>query len=72
MICQLWKLGENGKLRLKVREPIISYNRGGSGEIVQHEKTGFLVEPDNVDELVKAIAQIERIDRNTCRQQAEI
>jgi hypothetical protein len=31
-----------------------------------------LVEPDNVEELVKAIAHIARIDRNTCRQQAEI
>jgi UDP-glucose:tetrahydrobiopterin glucosyltransferase len=50
----------------------IFYNRGVPGEIIQPGKTGFLVEPDNVEELVKAIAQIERIDRNTCRQQAEI
>lgn len=52
--------------------PVISYNRGGPGEIIQNGKTGFLVEPDNVDELVKAIAQIDNINRNTCRQQAEI
>ena len=51
--------------------PIIAYRRGGPAEIVRDGKTGFLVEPDNVTELAKAIAKIPELDRSTCRQQAE-
>jgi len=51
--------------------PVISYRRGGPGEIVQDGKTGFLVEPDSVPGLVDAIARLDQIDRHTCRQQAE-
>ena len=51
--------------------PVISYRRGGPAEIVQHGKTGFLVEPDSRIGLVDAIARLDQIDRHTCRQQAE-
>ena len=51
--------------------PIIAYRRGGPSEIVKDGRTGFLVEPDNIDELVGAIALIPEIDRAACRQQAE-
>ena len=51
--------------------PVIAYRRGGPSEIVRHGKTGFLVEPDSVTELVKAINNIDRIDRKLCRQQAQ-
>jgi UDP-glucose:tetrahydrobiopterin glucosyltransferase len=51
--------------------PVIAYRRGGPAEIVQHGKTGWLVEPDSIDGLVEAIAQLDQIDRLTCRQQAE-
>jgi UDP-glucose:tetrahydrobiopterin glucosyltransferase len=51
--------------------PVISYRRGGPAEIVRDGKTGWLVEPDNVDGLVAAIHQLDLIDRYTCRQQAE-
>jgi UDP-glucose:tetrahydrobiopterin glucosyltransferase len=51
--------------------PVIAYRRGGPAEIVQHGKTGWLVEPDQVDGLVEAIAHLDTIDRYTCRQQAE-
>jgi UDP-glucose:tetrahydrobiopterin glucosyltransferase len=51
--------------------PVIAYRRGGPAEIVKHEKTGFLVEPDSVTGLVAAINNIEQIDRQLCRQQAE-
>ncbi len=50
--------------------PVIAYRRGGPAEIVQDGKTGWLVEPDRVDGLVAAIAQLDRIDRATCRAQA--
>ncbi|WP_289501276.1 glycosyltransferase family 4 protein [Gloeocapsopsis sp. IPPAS B-1203] len=51
--------------------PVISYRRGGPAEIVQDGKTGFLIEPDSVTGLVNAIARLDEIDRDTCRQQAE-
>lgn len=51
--------------------PVISYSRGGPVEIVRDGKTGFLVEPDNVNELIKAINNIDTINRYNCRKQAE-
>jgi UDP-glucose:tetrahydrobiopterin glucosyltransferase len=51
--------------------PVIAYHRGGPGEIVRDGVTGWLVEPDNVAELVGAIARLDQIDRAACRQRAE-
>lgn len=51
--------------------PVISYRRGGPAEIVRPSQTGWLVEPDSVEGLVKAIHQLEQIDRSDCRQSAE-
>jgi UDP-glucose:tetrahydrobiopterin glucosyltransferase len=51
--------------------PVIAYRRGGPAEIVQHGKTGWLVEPDSISGLAEAIAQLDQIDRLVCRQQAE-
>jgi UDP-glucose:tetrahydrobiopterin glucosyltransferase len=51
--------------------PVIAYRRGGPAEIVKDGETGFLVEPDNINELVGAIKQISTVDRSRCRLQAE-
>ncbi len=51
--------------------PVISYARGCPAEIVTDGKTGFLVTPDSIDELVTAIARIPQIERTICRQIAE-
>jgi UDP-glucose:tetrahydrobiopterin glucosyltransferase len=51
--------------------PVIAYRRGGPAEIVQHGKTGWLVEPDQIVGLIAAIANLDAIDRHACRQQAE-
>ncbi|MDJ0730057.1 MAG: glycosyltransferase family 4 protein [Crocosphaera sp.] len=51
--------------------PIIAYRRGGPAEIVQDQRTGFLVEPDSISGLVDAINYIDKIDRKQCRRQAE-
>lgn len=50
--------------------PVIAYKRGGPSEIIEHEQTGFLVEPDSVPNLVQAIQKIDTIQRQKCRQQA--
>ncbi|MBE9011333.1 glycosyltransferase family 4 protein [Pseudanabaenaceae cyanobacterium LEGE 13415] len=51
--------------------PVIAYRRGGPAEIVKDGETGWLVEPDSVPGLVKAISKLEKIDRANCRQDAE-
>lgn len=51
--------------------PIIAYRRGGPSEIIADGKTGFLVEPDSIDGLVRAIRRIDELDRHACRRQAE-
>jgi UDP-glucose:tetrahydrobiopterin glucosyltransferase len=52
--------------------PVIAYARGGPTEIIKDGITGFLVEPDSVSGLVKAINSLEQINRFNCRQQAEL
>lgn len=52
--------------------PVISYGRGGPAEIVRSGKTGWLVKPDDVAGLVRAIGQIDQLDRRACRKQAEM
>lgn len=51
--------------------PVISYDRGGPSEIIQDGKTGFLVEPDNISQLINAVSRLDEISRADCRQQAE-
>jgi UDP-glucose:tetrahydrobiopterin glucosyltransferase len=51
--------------------PVIAYRRGGPAEIVENGKTGWLVEPDDIAELVKAMGKLAQIDRLTCRQRAK-
>ncbi|MEW6364067.1 MAG: glycosyltransferase [Acidobacteriota bacterium] len=51
--------------------PVVAYRRGGLVEIVRDRETGFLVPPDDVDDLVRAIGHIGQIDRAACRRQAE-
>jgi glycosyltransferase involved in cell wall biosynthesis len=45
--------------------PVIAYNHGSIPEVVDHGITGFVV--NSIDEAVKAIKDIDRIDRSTVR-----
>ena len=52
--------------------PVVAYRRGGPTEIIDHGKTGWLVEPDQVAGLVDGIRKLDRINRSHCRQQVEL
>ena len=47
--------------------PVVAYDRGGPGELVVSGKTGFLVPPDAIKAMTKALRQIPEIDRHACR-----
>ncbi|MGY0040923.1 glycosyltransferase family 4 protein [Pedobacter sp. NJ-S-72] len=49
--------------------PVIAFNRGSMPELIQHEKTGFLV--SNVEEATEAVTQISGIDRLHCHNWAK-
>ncbi|MGF1567675.1 MAG: glycosyltransferase family 4 protein [Nodosilinea sp.] len=51
--------------------PVVAYNRGGPAEIVQPGKTGWLVTPDDVQALAATLDQIDVLNRQACRRQAE-
>ncbi len=51
--------------------PVIAYRQGGPAETVRNGKTGWLVDPGDVNGLAKAIARIAQIDRRQCRHAAE-
>ncbi|MFS8775760.1 glycosyltransferase family 4 protein [Synechococcus sp. W65.1] len=51
--------------------PVITYRRGGPAEIVSDGETGWVVEPDDVAALARAVEHLDCIDRSRCRHRAE-
>ena len=49
--------------------PVIAYRRGSMPELIEHGRTGFLV--DGFDEAVEAIGRLGEIDRAECRRAVE-
>ena len=49
--------------------PVIAFRRGAVPEVIEHGRTGFIVE--DVDEMVEALGQIDQIDPAECRRAAE-
>ena len=49
--------------------PVVAYRKGALNELVQHRRTGFLV--NNVDEMANAISAVDDINSATCRCEAE-
>lgn len=52
--------------------PVITYNAGGSGELVDHGKTGYVVEPNDFEALCRALQSVRdgAISRDACRSYA--
>ena len=51
--------------------PVVAYDRGGPGEIVQDGVTGWLVPPDDRDALTRATQRVGAIKRRACREWAQ-
>lgn len=49
--------------------PVVTFRRGATPEIVEHEVTGYVV--DSMDEFLDGIRSIDRIDPKQCRERAE-
>jgi glycosyltransferase involved in cell wall biosynthesis len=49
--------------------PVIAFNKGSMPELVQHGKTGFLI--NTIDEATEAVSQLNFIDRTNCRNWAK-
>lgn len=49
--------------------PAVAFNRGAVPEVIDHGKTGFVVE--TIEEMVAAIKNVPWIDRSVCRQHVE-
>ncbi len=48
--------------------PVIAFNRGSMPELIEHQKTGFLV--NDINEAAAAVADLQSIDRPYCREWA--
>lgn len=51
--------------------PVIAYDRAAVREIVIDGKTGFVVPPDDIEAMAKAMAKISLIKREDCRRHVE-
>ena len=51
--------------------PVVAYDRGGPGELIQSGRTGWLVPPDDVEALTAALARIDQLERRDCREWVE-
>ncbi len=47
--------------------PVIAYDLGGPGELIEDGFNGFLVKPNDIDGLIKATKSISEIKRKNCR-----
>lgn len=47
--------------------PVISYNKGAQREIIENNKTGFIVEENNIFDFIKAIKKSKYIDSHYCK-----
>jgi len=55
---------------LALGTPVIGFRRGCLPELVEHGRTGLLVDPGDVNALAAAITHVHTLDRDGCRREA--
>jgi glycosyltransferase involved in cell wall biosynthesis len=50
--------------------PVVAFRRGGLGEVIVNDVTGFLVPPDDVQAAAQAVSKVAGISRPACREHA--
>tara|TARA_B100000214_G_scaffold338813_1_gene284196 strand:- start:79 stop:783 length:705 start_codon:yes stop_codon:yes gene_type:complete len=51
--------------------PVIAYNLGGPGELIEDGFNGYLVQPNDTEGMIKAIKAVSKIKRSNCRSWVE-
>lgn len=51
--------------------PVVAFARGGVTETIDDGVNGFLIKPGDIEGMVKAVRNIDKIDRATCRKHVE-
>ena len=47
--------------------PVIAYDLGGPGELIENGLNGFLVQPNDIEGMIKATQSVSKIKRKNCR-----
>ena len=47
--------------------PVIAYDLGGPGELIENGLNGFLAQPNDLEGMIKAIKSVSKIKRRNCR-----
>ena len=47
--------------------PVIAYDLGGPGELIEHGFNGYLVQPNDIEGMIQAIKSVSKIKRINCR-----
>lgn len=58
MCCEIESFGRVAIEAMAMGKPVISFDVGGPREIIQHNKTGFLVPPKDITSLTEAILRL--------------
>lgn len=51
--------------------PVLTYDRGALSEVVSDGETGFVVSPDDIEDLIKKAKLLNTINREKCRERVE-
>lgn len=70
-LCYLEAFGLNLVEAMACGTPVVAFDRGAAAEVVEDGVTGFIVEPDNAEEMVRALGKVGSLDRARCRRRVE-
>lgn len=70
-LCYLEAFGLNLVEAMACGTPVVAFDRGAAGELVRDGVTGFIVPPDDVEGMVRALKRVKELDRAQCRRLVE-